>query len=518
MISSSSENCSRLRVARLTLPWLVAALLACGQKSPTPSSGPTAGTAGAANLAGQGGTLGGSGAQGGSSLGGANDAGEGGEAGTSAGSGGSPDGGKAGHAGAFPAGGGQNGGGAGTGGSTPLFSCPESQWLCHGVCVQKGSCSVRELRFAHSVPSFGVQFPKAAIVNEGYFLSDLTGDGIPDILYATTLAPMSSGPERFIIALIPGIGDCQFDNMNPVILVEDMPGKGLGFPRFFLADLNGDGHPDVAASRAVPEVGVAYNSEVVIVYLSTGGKVTSVETLTASSLGVSRMDGPLAIADIDGDGGMDLLFVALEGESNQAGPSRVLRRDKAGNALGITSPWPNASESVKWLQDVDEDGRAELLSATEANFLALSWGGASWSSTPALSFAPKSLPPQAAFTDVNADGHVDFLGQGEVWLRMGKGTFQKTATGDWRPNPSGVVDLDLDGNPDLPALEGWYRGDGFGHFSEKPDPYYPHPDDYVNFLDSRFGDATGDGVVDVVVLGGLGKILCFPNAGEPILK
>jgi hypothetical protein len=311
---------------------------------------------------------------------------------------------------------------------------------------------------------------------------------------------------------------------HQIVLVEDPPGKGNGFV-LWMRDMNGDSSPDLVASRIPiqhPELG---SSEVVLVYLK-AGEAPKVETITAGMIGLNKFLGPINVGDVDGDGGQDLLIVP--GGLPVEGPVAFLRRSVDGKILSITDSWPKGSTGFGWqssqseVLDLDGDGRAELFHypylsdmgqapSVQVPFESISWDGSSWNPTK-LTFSPKS---KGTFLDLNEDGVTDFVNPGEMWFNKNKGFYEKKDFEGSAAPRDGTIDLDLDGNIDLPA-GGWYRGNGFGHFENGSPILYEETQASVG--SARFADFSGDGVYDIVNQGGGGTISCHINIGKPILK
>ncbi|MEM7391191.1 MAG: FG-GAP-like repeat-containing protein, partial [Verrucomicrobiota bacterium] len=178
---------------------------------------------------------------------------------------------------------------------------------------------------------------------------------------------------------------------------------------------------------------------------------------------------------------------------------------------------PNGVE----LGDVDGDGDIDaVLLSTNNSFVYLNDGIGNFSQGDMIdSGSPMS---DAAFGDLNGDGHLDLLATRSilsdlVYLNDGSGGLMSTpqALGNLVPNSHGVELGDLDGDGDLDAIvahafgvaDRVYLNDGFGAFS-------------TNQLlgsswssDVEFGDLDGDGDLDALIVGDNDTII-YVNDGS----
>lgn len=502
-----------LRTSFLPL-FAVILALACKDKPLPPSGGSSAGSGGSNHTsAGSGGTLGGS--SGGQEVSG--EGGMGGFAGAGlSGSGGFAEGGMSGEGGA-PLG--------GTGGTKPT-SCGEGQWLCHGACVPLGSCQARELSLEAPILS-GKDSPLPDdVTSSSAIIYDVNGDGHKDVIYSNYAEYNPNTTFTYRIHVADGASDCRFNNSNAHTLTEDKSPQARGFEIIAFKDLNGDKIPDILSGKKIAQSN-SITREIVLIYLKPGGSHL-VETLTAESLGLGQvlLKEPLALGDVDGDGGLDILVQSFTQAADIAyGPVFLLRRSKEGNLLGVSAPWQPGElfgkrHSGASFVDLDGDGKSELVasiydenSSTSKTYF-YSWNGVDWASLK-VSFDSSIAVKDGVWKDIDFNGKIDFIGYGEVWRNKGDGNFEKSTLGPWQPSQGEMIDIDLDGNFDLLGCDGWHRGDGFGAYDTNPGKVLAkinHPS-----LCDTWADVTGDGLPDGLGIGGT-TIACYPNVGKPILK
>lgn len=211
--------------------------------------------------------------------------------------------------------------------------------------------------------------------NAVLMLADLNGDGKTDIV--ASVSDGTIGGEEVVVFLGNGDGTFQSPKMSP----------GVGFPEYAVAgDFNGDGKVDLVLAGSVPcAVNCSTLPEEVFLLLGNGDGTFQTPTATA----ILADGGPLAAADVNGDGKLDLVsegFEAVPGNNSEAGLAVYL-----GNGDGT-------------FRDA---------------------------SSYALSFPNYILFPDSslgfAIGDFNRDGKLDLVGDGAVLLGNGDGTFQGVA-------------------------------------------------------------------------------------------
>jgi hypothetical protein len=253
----------------------------------------------------------------------------------------------------------------------------------------------------------------------------------------------------------------------------------------------------------------------------------------------------LAVADVDGDGKLDLYFV------NQLGESQLWRNVGGGKFENITSQagvgLPDKISVAASFADIDNDGRPDLLVTTVrmGNYLFKNLGGGKFADITALSGLNTSKKPAhssgAVFFDFNNDGLLDlficnvgsytteqkgsggfyhgrkdaFSGwqyplrteQSVLYQNMGGGKFKDVSKEmglehrGWSGDAT-ICDLNGDGFPDLYVLsmsgdDKFYENDHGKRFVEKTAQYFPKTP--WGAMGVKFFDWNLDGLMDLYI-------------------
>jgi len=264
-----------------------------------------------------------------------------------------------------------------------------------------------------------------------------------------------------------------------------------------IADLNGDGKPDLVA-------GIYYPGAVAV--LLGNGDGTFQPAVTYSSGGYESAD--VAVADLNHDGKPDLIV------ANYSGELGVL----LGNGDGTFQPVVTyAGGSGPWsvaVADVNGDGNPDLLVANYPDStVAALLGNGDGTFQAAVTYGSGGAEPLSiAVADVNGDGRPDLAvanacgyceGSVGVLLGNGDGTFQPAVTydsGGYTSRSVAIADVNGDGKPDLLTANlfsgnvGALLGNGDGTF-QPPLTYYSGG----SFTESiAVADVNGDGMPDLV--------------------
>ncbi len=240
--------------------------------------------------------------------------------------------------------------------------------------------------------------------------------------------------------------------MGPAQVID----TGVGLPlSLATADLDGDGDVDVISSSAVFDTVLWYAN--IAGDASTWGPATPINT--------TGHDGArLSTADLDGDGDLDVVAAANNDD----------KLTWFENSAGDASAWiehsiPHAFDkpTVPTTADCDADGDLDVV----VGFDGFAGNGFAWYSNDAgdgstwseiLIKSVSTVPRNPEVIDVDGDGDLDIVGTGgapnfAAWFEN-NGT---PTIGDWTqhsmPDPGGtseisVVDIDLDGDPDVLAM------------------------------------------------------------------
>ena len=219
-----------------------------------------------------------------------------------------------------------------------------------------------------------------------------------------------------------------------------------------LADLDGDGDLDL--------VFVSEDDRLDQLYLNDG---TGVFTDASERLGsVDGVSNAVELGDIDGDGDLDILI-------GNAGPNAVLINDGKGTfSVETERRLPSTAETTQDLElgDIDGDGDLDLVVANEdGNRLLLNDGkGVFRDETDArLPSGPEQETREADFGDVDGDGDLDLVlanvefiegkdPQNRLLFNDGGGVFEDRTATHLPVDPVGTLDgdlIDIDGDGDL---------------------------------------------------------------------
>lgn len=396
------------------------------------------------------------------------------------------------------------------------------------------------------------------------------GDGTFNPLTSYNLMPASAPSPQLVIAdfngdhkmdlaatntMLVGNGDGTFQG-NPVL-----PGvMGWGIA----ADLNKDGHPDLALISAGVALEIWLNDGNANLSLAhtyqvspvstdiPGGTVESaadlngdgnVDLITESSgkddwglfVLLGNGDGSfglpatvagggggftgLAVADLNGDQRPDLIVVAGSFEGSQ-GSMFVYLGNGDGTFAAPVQYYAGAGDGNVVAADFNKDGKIDVAVGTSSG-IALLLGNGDGTFQPAAIINNSTLQSNfsrwLATGDFNADGNMDLIASGisafQVFLGKGDATF--TALTPVNDSTNGVIqsaDFNGDGKLDLlgsPALLGVRLGNGDGTFASLL-PLIP------NYESTFVGDFNGDGRPDIAVEREGGLVWLF-NTGNPIM-
>ena len=303
-------------------------------------------------------------------------------------------------------------------------------------------------------------------------VEDVNGDGVPDLVVANGGSSGTCGSgDGGVVSVLIGNGDGTFQ--SPVCYDSGGPNA----VSVAIGDLNGDGHPDLAVANVCQSSSNCNNGGVSVLLGNGDGTFRA-----AVSYGSGGYHGSsVAIADLNGDGRPDLVMTSAcpTGACNGAGVVSVL----LGNGDGTFQPaiayspggFNTASVAVA---DVNGDSTPDLVVANECldscangsgiGGVSVLLGNGDGSFQAARSYGTASYDASSvAVADVNGDGKPDLVvanfyqnsdentGGISVLLGNGDGTFQAAASyssGAGAAESVAIADVNGDGKPDLAVV------------------------------------------------------------------
>jgi hypothetical protein len=354
-------------------------------------------------------------------------------------------------------------------------------------------------------------------------VADVNGDGKPDIV-----APNVQGST---VAVLLGNGDGTF---QPAVTYT---AAANGVTSVAVGDVNGDGKPDIVA--AVDEAGVPGSVSVLL----GNGDGTFRGAVSYPSGGYQAQS--VAIADVNGDGKPDLVVSNVVSCTSCTGDGTVAVL--LGNGDGTFQTPVSYDSGGRYagavaIGDVNGDGKPDIvvtnIQAQPTSNVSVLLGNGDGTFQPAVTYGSGAFQPYSvALADVNGDGKLDLVvtnacvnndeycpGDGlvAVLLGNGDGTFKTAVTydsGSYFAISVAVEDVNGDGKPDIvvanycnmadgcPATGGpsgvvsVLLGNGDGTF--QPAVSWPAGGSYDFAIAVTVADVNHDGKPDIVVANGV---------------
>jgi hypothetical protein len=354
-----------------------------------------------------------------------------------------------------------------------------------------------------------VTYP-AGVMPTSVAVADVNGDGRPDLVVADTYGSLSGG--HGAVSVLLGNGDGTFAAATIYSSGGDDPHS------IAIADLNGDGNPDVVVTNVggvdvllgngdgTFQAPVRYNTNGSLTFSVAVGDVNGdgrpdivVTNFSSSTVAVllGNGDGTFQPAVIYGSGGLYATSVVLADVNGDGRPDIAVANEcdrlpcshgtvgvllgngdgsfqhaKAYNSAG----WEFADPSSLAVADVNGDGKPDLLvangctssSSCPSAAVSVLLGNGDGTFRPALTYASGGFSVSVAVADVNGDGHLDVVVADEcgpcgvtngvgVLLGNGDGTFQPVqmySSGGGNVYAVALADLNGDGKPDAVAVHG----------------------------------------------------------------
>jgi uncharacterized protein (DUF2141 family) len=280
-------------------------------------------------------------------------------------------------------------------------------------------------------------------------VADVNGDGKLDVVVVNEFC---AGESNSCVGVLLGNGDGTFQ-----AVVTYSSGGFLG-RSVAVADLNGDGKLDVVVAQFCTSISTDEcppdKPGLIGVLLGNGdGTFRTVVTYSPAGYGTSS----IAVADVNGDGKPDLLVAnqcAQVCEFNGEGSIGVLLGNGDGTFQPAVTYDPGGTNSIYvTAADLNGDSKLDLVVANSGSVSVL-LGNDHGTFQPAATYSVGG-GATLALADLNGDGKLDLLTVGntvDVLLGNGDGTFQTTpqAFGSGGQGQSAIAaDLNGDGWPDI---------------------------------------------------------------------
>jgi hypothetical protein len=285
-------------------------------------------------------------------------------------------------------------------------------------------------------------------------VADVNGDGKPDLIVANSA---SNTVSVLLNTTAPGSTSLSFAAPQPFAV-------GLSPHALVVADVNGDGKPDLIVTNK--------RDNTVSVLLNTAPGSTSLSFAAQVPVAAGSGLASVAVADVNGDGHPDLV-VADESIGNSRGGVSVLRGNGDGSFQPLQTFATGSYGSVA-VADVNSDGSLDLIATNSiSGGVSVLLGNGQGSFQQPRIIPTSRFVQSVAVADVNGDGHLDLIlpdrlaGDLSVLLGNGDGSFLQQpvfATGAG-PRSVAVADVNGDGKPDLIVVNGIVRNEVQGSVS-----------------------------------------------------
>ena len=291
-------------------------------------------------------------------------------------------------------------------------------------------------------------------------VGDVNGDGNLDIVTANFWDRRAS--------ILLGDGEGSFENGTNISSLATSPVS------IELGDLDGDGDLDLVLGSYGSGYGTLESSISVLLNDGDGNFVNNGEYT------VSNSSESLVLADINGDGNIDLLTT---GVTNQIS---VLLNNGAGvftqGTNYILENEPDAWFNSLAVGDFNSDGYLDLVTTYESGdsaFVLLNNGDGTFAEGTNYAVRGGGIVNSVAIGDVNSDGYLDLVTTKSVLLNNGDGTFAEGINYVVENTPDSsivLVDVNDDGNLDMIGLGGLSNavsllfGNGDGTFNTVGSP------------------------------------------------
>jgi uncharacterized protein (TIGR03437 family) len=407
-------------------------------------------------------------------------------------------------------------------------------------------------------PGAGSQSVVSEITPSGqYFVASIGGYGFETIYFdifdsglqlvsETTFSSSTAGEVFYSLTL----ADMNSDGKADLVAVSEIPtGHGFGFPGVWVFLGNGDGTFQTGKRQALtapvlrssvsfavgdfnndgkPDLAISFNLSGIVILLSNGDGTFN-QLSTASSINPSTQGGSIALADLNGDGKLDLIFAPTPPAGAPAVQVSLGNGDGTFQSFQSFPALTGSGDATVAVGDVNGDGIPDIVTAGGSILFGDGKGG-----FPTRRDYVIEGSGSVVLADFDGDGTVDIIvGTGNPVLLSGSPTLTVLfgqGGGEFLAAPVAwtgaypliaTADFDGDGIPDLVTADGSgnltiLKGKGNGEFS--PVFVYNFEDGFPGSL--AVADFNHDGKPDVAVFlpsGSPVKVLLFLGKGDGTL-
>lgn len=301
-----------------------------------------------------------------------------------------------------------------------------------------------------------------------------------------TVNGLSAFTSQPFVPVFPGTSQV---GTGSLAAIPNLP-AGIGPVRVCIADIDGDGRPDLVASSAL-DGNISIYQNVITNGSLTNGSFASRRIVLPMLSTSSNNPIDLAIADVDGDGKLDILATdsndGLISIFRNIGTNSTLTTNSFADRVDILT---DAGVRCIAVQDLNQDGKADIVVGNSQQDTVSIFEN---QSTPgAISFAPPVVlnaaagPTAVIIADIDGDGNPDIVTANNGLLASPVAIFQ---------NPG--ITGDIDTNSFLPRVD--FAGNSLADTL-------------------AVGDLDGDGKLDIVVGSISGQtVSVYRNVSSPVL-
>jgi methionine-rich copper-binding protein CopC len=317
-------------------------------------------------------------------------------------------------------------------------------------------------------------------------LADVDGDGDLDLISANTTYLNYS---RFPLSIRLNNGQGVFSGGSDVRITR----ASNGADHLAVGDVDGDGDIDILTTNSRDSVNLRFND-------GNGSFQTGYNVLVNAN---SIRPNDLSLADIDGDGDLDLLAYTLM-QPAYTGQLSVRLNDGTGQfGGGYDEPLGQSNYGCHQTADIDGDGDLDLIITSIRNRTSVRFNNGSGVFSAGYQLPEILYASDMQLGDLDGDGDVDLTildenGPGALvtYRNNGAGTFTRVESFSMFSNPYKLSLSDVDADGDLDMVVG-NRGGTSVHFNNGQG-IFPGYSLSTTMFGLAIGDVDGDNDVDMV--------------------